>query len=261
MSSASSQKQAGDFREATLLWRGPKRPAQLRPVLGRSEIVGAAMAIADAEGLEAVSMRRIAASLGFGTTSLYWYVKSKEELFQLMFDAYMGEDEVPPHTSGGWREYAKQLASEARMAMHHHPWVPRLGIQLGLGPESLRYYRAATSIFIGFDLEPDAVVRILATLVSYVMGVAHNELAREHAHGSRDLPGEVTDEDVGRYVEEVFGAPDPGFARLLKSRMALTSDEIFEFGLDSLLDGIASRYPRLRAEGAHPTRTPRARRR
>ena len=254
MSSAISGAQAGAFREATLLWRGPKRPARLRPVLGRVEIVRAAMEIADAEGLEAVSMRRIAASLGFGTTSLYWHVKSKEELFQLMFDAYMGEDDVPPHTSGGWREYAKMLATEARVAMHRHPWVPRLGIQLGLGPESLRYYRAATSIFVGFGLEPDAVVRILATIVSYVMGVAHNELAREHADGNRDLPRDVSGEDIGQYVEEVLGAPDPSFARLLKSRMALTSDQIFEFGLDSLLDGIASRFPQLRAESAHPKR-------
>src|ERR1017187_399362 len=198
MSSASSRDQGGDLRKETLLWRRSRRPAPLRAALGQAEIVRAAMAIADAEGLEAVSMRRIAASLGFGATSLYWYVKSKEELFQLMFDAYMGEDDVPPHTSGGWREYAKMLATEARVAMHRHPWVPRLGIQLGLGPESLRYYRAATSIFVGFGLEPDAVVKILATLVSYVMGVAHNELAREHAQGSRDLPGEVTDEDVGR---------------------------------------------------------------
>ena len=71
MSSASRQEQAGDFREATLIWRAPKRPARLRPALGRAEIVRAAMAIADAEGLEAVSMRRIAASLGFGATSLY----------------------------------------------------------------------------------------------------------------------------------------------------------------------------------------------
>ena len=150
-----AREQASAFKEATLLWRGPKRPARLRPVLGRAEIVRAAMDIADAEGLEAVSMRRIAASLGFGATSLYWYVKSKEELFQLMFDAYIGEDEVPPQTSDGWREYAKQLAIEARVAMRRHPWVPRLGIQLGLGPESLRYYRAATSIFVGFGLEPE----------------------------------------------------------------------------------------------------------
>jgi AcrR family transcriptional regulator len=248
MSSSGSQKQAGDFSEATLLWRGAKRTARLRPVLGRAEIVRAAMAIADAEGLEAVSMRRIAASLGFGTTSLYWYVKSKEELFQLMFDAYIGEDEVPSHAPGGWREYAKQLATEARRAMHQHPWVPFLGIQLGLGPESLRYYRAATSILIGFGLEPDAVVQILATLISYVMGVAHNELAREHAHGSRDLPQDVSGEDIGSYVEEVLGAPDPSFARLLKRRMALTGDQVFEFGLDSLLDGIDSRFPQLRRE-------------
>jgi AcrR family transcriptional regulator len=261
MSSASNRDQAGDLRKATLLWRRPRRPAPLRPVLGQAEIVRAAMAIADAEGLEAVSMRRIAASLGFGATSLYWYVKSKEELFQLMFDAYMGEDEVPPQTTGGWREYAKQLATEARTAMHHHPWVPLLGIQLGLGPESLRYYRAATAIFVGFGLEPDAVVRILATLVSYVMGVAHNELAREHADGSRDLPRDISGEDIGQYVEEVLGAPDPSFARLLKSRMALTSDQIFEFGLDSLLDGIASRFPQLRAERAYLKRTPRADRR
>src|SRR5579864_3551953 len=130
MSTRRDSDRAAGFRDATLLWRTSKRPERLRPILGRPEIVRAAMDIADAEGLEAVSMRRIAASLGFGTTSLYWYVKSKEELYQLMFDAYVGEDEVPSYTSGGWRGYAKNLATEARGAMHRHPWVPLLGIQL-----------------------------------------------------------------------------------------------------------------------------------
>src|SRR5919202_5527903 len=83
--------------------RGP------RPTLSREEITRAAIELADAEGLDAVSMRRIAAKLDAGATSLYWYVSSKDDLFELMVDDVVGEIAVP-EPSGDWRNDLREIA-------------------------------------------------------------------------------------------------------------------------------------------------------
>jgi AcrR family transcriptional regulator len=160
-----------------LVWARPSRPVRAQPPLSRSQIVKAAIGIADRDGLEAVTMRRIAADLGAGTTSLYWHVRSKEELFELMFDAFIGEDVIPERLSGDWRQELRTIAMEGRTAMVRHPWVPDLGIQLGFGPASLRYYAYATSVLDNLGLDDQTVVTILSVLVNYIMGFAHNDAA------------------------------------------------------------------------------------
>src|SRR5579875_873513 len=90
--------------------------------LSREQIVRAAIDVADAEGADAISMRRIARELNAGTMSLYWHVSSKEELLDLMLDAIDGEMEVP-EPSGDWRADLRAIARGIRTGLLRHRWV------------------------------------------------------------------------------------------------------------------------------------------
>src|SRR6266498_4621044 len=96
------------------------------PTYSRDQITAAAITIADAEGLEAVSMRRIAREVGAGAMSLYRYLDSKDELVELMMDAVEAEDPLPDKPSGEWRADLRRIAERARGILERHPWLATL---------------------------------------------------------------------------------------------------------------------------------------
>src|SRR6266516_3175588 len=121
--------------ELDLIWLRPQREEQARrPPLSRERIVRAAVELADADGLEGLSMRRIASRLGAGTNSLYWYLNSKNDLFELMFDEVLGELELTERSSGDWRADLREIAHRVWLLARRHSWLGLLGIQPGLGP-------------------------------------------------------------------------------------------------------------------------------
>src|SRR5580698_4631125 len=110
---------------------------RLAPTLSRGEIVDAAIAIADAEGPEAISMRRIAQVLKAGTMSLYWHVTNKEQLLDLMLDALLADIKVPG-PSGDWRTDLQTLARNERTTLLRHNWIMGfLGGRPAMGPNTL----------------------------------------------------------------------------------------------------------------------------
>jgi AcrR family transcriptional regulator len=119
------------------------RPAQVTrqpaPAFSREEITWAAIELADHGGLEAVSMRRIAARIGSAPTSLYWYFSDKDELYELMVDAVIGEVQLPERPSGDWRADLRCIAMATWAAMSSHPWFARLGIHPVAGPQTVRF--------------------------------------------------------------------------------------------------------------------------
>ena len=124
-----------------LIWLRPERTGRgPRPAHSRDSIAAAAVTIADAEGLDAVSMRRVATALGAGTMSLYNYVPKKEQLFDLMLDAVVGEYELPASPSGDQRTDLQLLFRQQLEILRRHTWVPRLVVgRPSLGPNGLRY--------------------------------------------------------------------------------------------------------------------------
>src|SRR5205809_5244655 len=102
--------------------RGQRHPPRRAAALSRDEIVRTAIRVADAEGAEAVNMRRIARELGSGTMSLYWHVASKDELLDMMVDAIIGEAQAP-EPSGDWRADLRAAACTNRDALHRHQWA------------------------------------------------------------------------------------------------------------------------------------------
>ena len=118
--------------------RGQRHPPRRATGLSRDEIVRAAIEVADAEGPEAVSMRRIARELNSGTMSLYWHIGSKEELLDLMIDSIAADAEAP-EPSGDWRKDLHAIACTTRASLHRHPWaVNFMGGRPPTGPKTLR---------------------------------------------------------------------------------------------------------------------------
>ncbi|MFD8893741.1 TetR/AcrR family transcriptional regulator [Streptomyces sp. NPDC059558] len=179
--------------EPEVIWSRPQRAGRgPRPAHSRESIASEAVRIADEEGIEAVSMRRVAAGIGAGTMSLYNYVPRKEDLYELMVDAVSGEYEFPAPT-GDWRADLLVLARGTRALMHRHPWLPRLLTPVyGFGPNALRYLEYTLDCLAPLDV-PDTeklelVAAVNGTVATYVAG----ELAL--AERARSLPWSEAEE-------------------------------------------------------------------
>jgi AcrR family transcriptional regulator len=231
-----------------LVWMRPERAERgRRPPLTRGEIVRAAIGLADAEGLEALSMRRLGARLGAGATSLYWHVASKEDLFELVFDEVLGELELPDDPPPGWREGLVALARQVRVVMQRHPWVVLLGVQPGLGPNGLRYFRYGAGLLREVGAGETAVIQVLAAVNNYVMGFGHRQTAWAQTIRRSGLGPAEWEARFRTYLEQVVSATDEELARQLAARLSLSGDADFEFGLACLVDGMAARLEAGRA--------------
>jgi AcrR family transcriptional regulator len=226
-----------------LIWVRPHRGAGAkRPALSRDQVVRAAIEFADEEGLEAMSMRRIAARLGAGTTSLYWHVPSKDALYELMFDAVMGEIDLPERLTDNWREDLRALARSDHVLFQRHPWLILLGIQPGIGPNTQRYADFGVRILeTSLHLQEEDGVNALAVVNNYVFGFAYRETAWDQLRRRSGFTDKQWQERLGRYLAQAK-KQDAALARALEARLRLVGDDSFEFGLDCVLEGIAARF-------------------
>lgn len=226
-----------------LVWTR-KRPSPRRQAPSVDQIVARAIAIADAEGSAAVSMRRIAADLGSGTASLYRYVTSRDELLDLMIDTVQDEQE-PPALSGDWRVDLTNIAQRRRFALLRHPWQSsELTGRPTLGPNSLR--QADVALGAATALTPDITLaaKVLDTVLAYVSGTVAAELAEIQAQRRTGLTEEQWQASVGPYIQTVIDSGDyPRLARRVIEADDSNPEQRFEFGLACVLDGIATRAP------------------
>ena len=147
-----------------VIWDRPERAARgPAPSLSREQITTAAVTLADTQGIEAVSMRAMAAELGVGAASLYRYVARKDELIDLMVDAVMGSD-LQFEVRGDWREDLRSFAHGLRAMTLRHPWmaVPSAGLR-NFVPNTARCYEQVLSAIDGLGLEIDEAERLKRT--------------------------------------------------------------------------------------------------
>ncbi|MFF0189185.1 TetR/AcrR family transcriptional regulator C-terminal domain-containing protein [Streptomyces sp. NPDC005244] len=226
------------------VWTRP-RPEPRRRAPGVDQYVAAALAVADAEGLAAVSMRRVAGDLGSGTASLYRYITNRDELVDLMVDAAQGEDPLPEPT-GDWRADLGAVAHGLRTTLLRHPWLAgELTGRPALGPNSLR--RSESALRAGVALTPDITLasQALGTVRAYVLGSVAAQLALRRAEQRTGLSEEEWQRSVGPYITEVLAAGEhPMLARRVIEAEELDPDVEFTFGLDCVLDGLAARLKR-----------------
>jgi AcrR family transcriptional regulator len=229
--------------------RGSQPPRRDRG-LSRDEIVRAAIAVADAEGPDAISMRRIARELNAGAMSLYWYVGSKEELLDLMLDAIEVEIEVP-EPSGDWRADLGIFAHRTRAALSRHRWAMEfVGTRPPSGPNDVRNLERLLGLLEGTGVDDARLIMgIFMTVATFVTGAVMREAQeircqREQERAQAALTAEEIQAEHERY-QKWFEASGrfPRIARLMQSGVdpddPNTRDERFQFGLDCVLDGIA----------------------
>jgi AcrR family transcriptional regulator len=231
--------------------RGAQPPRRDRG-LSRDEIVSAAIAVADAEGPEAISMRRIAREVGAGAMSLYWHVASKEELLDLMLDAIEAEIEVPEPT-GDWRADLGAFAHRTRAALRQHQWaVEFIGTRPPSGPNDVRNLERLLSLLDGIGVEDYQVVMgIFMTVATFVIGAVIREAQEVRFQAEQErVEASMTAEEVQAEHERFRGwfessGQYPHIARLMKAGIdpddPATRDERFQFSLDCVLDGVAAR--------------------
>ncbi|TDD87994.1 TetR/AcrR family transcriptional regulator [Actinomadura darangshiensis] len=222
-----------------LVWERPEPPDRPVPApLSRERIVRAAIQLADADGLDAVSLRKVAAALDVGPMRLYGYIASKDELLDLMVDAVHAE--IRP-AGDGWREVLRSLAEATRQAAHHHEWFADLiGGRPQLGPHALARMEAVLAGLGGIDVS--TVMPVVAAVDAYVIGTVRREIAERRAERSTGLDKRQWQATFGPYLERTFATGRyPALATLVREAPHLNADQTFETGLDFVLDGIESR--------------------
>lgn len=223
------------------VWTRPRTEPRRRAP-GVDEYVAAALTIADAEGLAAVSMRRVASDLGSGTATFYRYITSRDELLELMVDAVQGEDPLPELT-GDWRVDLAAVAHTLRATLLRHPWLAgELAGRPSLGPNSLR--RSESALRAAVALTPDITLasQALVAVHAYVLGSVATQQAVRRAEQRTGLTEEQWQHSVGPYISEVLAAGEhPMLARRVLEAEELDPDVQFAFGLDCVLDGLAAR--------------------
>jgi AcrR family transcriptional regulator len=222
--------------------RGPKRGLTLE------RIVDAGITIAGREGLDALSMARVARELGVGTMSLYRYVSAKDELLTLMVDAALGTPRQPDRSDEDWRAGLTRWAVGVREAYRRHPWALRVPITAPpLGPNNVAWLESALQSLATTSLSEQQKL----STVLLVSGFVRNEST---------LTADFAAASAGQQVVPGYGAvltrlTDPaGFPALHRAIAsgALDDDDDldqeFTFGLQRILDGVEVLIERTRSE-------------
>ncbi|MFD1939352.1 TetR/AcrR family transcriptional regulator C-terminal domain-containing protein [Nonomuraea mangrovi] len=207
------------------VWSRPEAPR--RPALSREAIVAAAIAIADVEGLAAVSIRRVAAELGARAMSLYTYIERKEDLFDLMADQVSAEVLVDEPLPAGWREALLAIARKELEAVTRHPWrVDLVAQRVNVGPNGLRHLEQSLAALDGLEIDRTVALRILAAVDDYVLGHIVRTSPRMGVAGGDRQP----------HLPDLLATGE--FPRLSEAMKAEPDAAGFEQGLGWLLDGI-----------------------
>jgi AcrR family transcriptional regulator len=224
--------------------RGPKRGLSLEA------IVAAGIAVAAADGIEAVSMKRVALELGVGTMSLYRYVVSKDELLTLMVDTALGPPPEP--APGGWREGLTQWALGVRDAYRLHPWCLKVPITAPpLGPNNVAWMETALAAMGNTPLTEPQKLSTLMLLSGFVRNAS--TLTADLAAGAAERPANMT---YGRILSKLIDpARFPAVHQAIAGGSLDDEDEDFEFdfqfGLERILDGVERLIEQ--GDGVRPT--------
>jgi AcrR family transcriptional regulator len=214
--------------------RGPK------PGLTVDAIVDAAMAIADAGGLEAVSMASVAKRLGFTTMSLYRYVTNKDELLQLMWNGSAQGAESLVLTGEGWRARLRDWSVIQRDMLDRHPWITQMPMASPpMAPNSLAFVERGLEALDGTGLTDPEKIRVIGLLSSYTLSEARMAYDALRAGAAAPEQPSVSFELILRLLVD-----EATYPRLHRLAWSPTSDEPqderaeFLQGIDCILDGV-----------------------
>lgn len=203
----------------------PKKRRAKNPNLTAERIRDEALRLIDAEGLDAFSTRRLGAALGCEAMAIYWYYPSKEALLDAVVEQLIGSLQFTPTES--WIDALRGLAQAYRKLAHDHPKAfPLLATRRFASPGALRFLEGLFDMARREGLDDRAIARFYRAVASYCNGVALDELAglREAERG----------EPASR-ARESF----PRVARVYEYLGPEHTDDVFEFGLELLLEALS----------------------
>jgi AcrR family transcriptional regulator len=227
-----------------------EEPGARRAGLSREQIGATAVAIADAQGFDDVSMRNVARELGAGTMTLYHYVRNKDELLTLMGDAIMGELVVPDEElSGEWRDDLSNIARATRQAFKRHPWIfEAMGQPVGSGPNGFRHFEQSMAAVSELRATPRERIELIGLVDDYVFGFTLREVLQEmyEAEGDPDM----TESGLAFFESEIASGEYPHVSKMFRGDLRAGIERLmesfsgeraqnrrFERGLKAMLDG------------------------
>ncbi|PVE11021.1 TetR family transcriptional regulator [Streptomyces scopuliridis RB72] len=212
--------------------------------LDRERIVAAAIALADEGGLEAVSLRKVAARLKAGPMRLYGYISTKEELLDLMVDEVQAEI-LPEERSSDWREALRNLANGTRQTALRHEWLADLlGGRPTLGPNGLAVAEATLAALDDFA-DIDTVMRAVETVSSYFTGAIRREIANLRAERATGLSRHEWQRASGPYLTRMLATGRfPALTKAVYDGTDVDAEASFATGLDWVLDAVAAKLTR-----------------
>ena len=240
------------LEENSLIWLRPE-PSGRKPRYTREQIARTALTIADADGFEAVTMKRIASELGSSTMALYYYVRTKADIIALMHDSILEDvlipaDEMPTD----WREATAEISRRSRNALIAHPWSLASLNAAQFGPNAMRHYEQSLAALRHTDLSTAQKITLTAILDDYVVGSAiHTVESLERVRAAAQSPASAT--DAMAFGEAILGTGEFPELAALAEKTAAPGDhdangpamdvdhlsEQFEAGLSALLDGLS----------------------
>ncbi|GAB2686809.1 TetR/AcrR family transcriptional regulator C-terminal domain-containing protein [Kribbella swartbergensis] len=228
------------------IWTRSRSSTPARETLTREQIVQTAMTTLDTEGLAGLSIRKLAAKLDAGATSLYWHVPTKDDLIDLLIDEVWGEIDVPDPELAGWRNGAMLFGHSLRAAVLRHPWLPEvMYTRPSMGPKAMALGSRGLALFGAAGFSPTDVDQAMSSVMSYVLGtvsaeVATREMVRKSGRSLDEWAG-----DMLRQAETIAADDHPEMRESVRRRadrdMNAMLTESFVFGLDALLDGLELR--------------------
>ena len=250
------------------IWTQPA-PGSRRPRFTREQIAEVAIRIADEEGFDALSMRRIADELDAGTMTLYHYVRTKDDLMELMNDTLMAEILISERDlAAGWRHALAQIARASYRSFRRHPWALQALRGARFGPNSLAHFEQSLAAAATAPFSLPGQLDVIGIVDDYVYG---HVLRVWEAVGMEEFDaGAPTDSLVEFMTERVRSGAYPHLRALVDTGappnerwqevvQLLNDEHRFERGLAALLDGVARSYARGRSGGGtRPRRAPKA---
>src|SRR5215831_2228937 len=242
---AGQPQQAGQrAAEPGLIWIRPAPEQPKRPT--RDDIVAAAIDLADAESLQAVSIRRVAAALRTRPMGLYSHIARKDDLLDLMLDHVLGEvllDQLP----GDWRQALRAIARRTRATARRHPWIiGALGQRPTIGPNGMRHREQSHAAVAGLDVDLFRKGALLEAVDAYTIGHVTMELAERETQRRERLSDPQWRTTTRAYLQRLLDSGDfPHLARLGPDAGLPPADQqrLFDAGLDWLLTGFTTTLP------------------
>ncbi|MEV0233084.1 TetR/AcrR family transcriptional regulator C-terminal domain-containing protein [Nonomuraea sp. NPDC050786] len=240
---------AGSEDVPTPPWRKSRKPTPLKRQLNQDLIVDAGLRIVDTEGLDALSMRRVAQEFDTGPASLYAHVANKEELLELIYERVLGEIELPERDPSRWKDQLRAYAMEVHRVLTAHADVARVALaSVPSGENSILAGEFVFGLLIEAGMSPREASLSMDRIHLYVTGDAYEgslHYARMRAAGLDD-PREYFERFAGQLADYYRALPTERFPHIQKFVDDLIADdgeERFRYGLELLLAGIEARMP------------------